>query len=260
MAIDLAELVRDYDALRNRIDIIERQVTDLVPDHFAIESAQPGVIMTERRMIPADTRCWRRVHCPAASSTTLRSVAPGGWWHRASTRYHPATSSASRSDGPLALDRAYGFSGRHNLIPSGNMGPRHSRLPTINGPRDGGSIQLEINSFACSRATNGPAVKGSYHITPAIRFYRPSLQPVHSMVGKFRNVQTALFGLLGSQLAKANPLQEHVVDGGTQYFVRPGQWTRYTVHYDMSSWRLQMWIADESTRSHLGDRQPRTNG
>jgi hypothetical protein len=42
---------------------------------------------------------------------------------------------------------------------------------------------------------------------------------------------------------------EHVCGGGTAYLVRPGQWVRYTVSWDLSAQpaRLKMWIADEST-------------
>lgn len=244
---DLTELVAAYTSISDRVLAAERRLQQWTPDHFAVESVQPGVIMAERLNDPTRYTLWARN--PSPNRFEFDPHYDAARWITRQGEFSIPVGDQFRI--PFARSVGIGqnlwVQWEARFDQRWQQGAKTFQIADDRNPRNGGEIQLEINSFACARSNNGPASMGDYQITPAIRFYRPAMQPVSRMIGKLRNVQTAMFGLTGSQLAKADPPMRHVGEGGTQYFVRPGQWTRYTVHYDMTTWRLQMWIADEST-------------
>lgn len=241
----LNEIRQSLNEISSRLDAIEASLPSL--DHFGVQSSKPGVIMAERLNDPAR---YSALSAGTLSGRVVYDAVAGG------TRWQVLQGEFSIPNGdqfrisfsrPVGAGESLWVQWEAMFDPRWQQGSKTFQVADDMRARNGGSIQLEVNSFACHRETNGSPVVGNYQITPAIRFYRPPLQPVSVMNGRLRNVQTAIMGLMGSQLENANPPQRHVGEGGTQYFVRPDQWTRYTLNYDMASWRLRLWIADENT-------------
>lgn len=116
-----------------------------------------------------------------------------------------------------------------------------------------GGIQVEVQSRLVG-PDYGPFVLGQpYQILHSFRTYRMAEvggngepEQLSTEPWTVRNVQPSLFAR-PRQLAFDKP--GHVGEGGKAYFVRPGQWTRYTLEYDLSQTpaRLKLWIADENT-------------
>jgi hypothetical protein len=122
----------------------------------------------------------------------------------------------------------------------------------------GGSLGIEIqaNMFPMDRSI--PSNISNYQLLHSVRVYIGGTgaiiggnnNPEQLSTGPYtqRNVQPPLYARI-RQMQQGVDNPGHVGEGGQAYFVRPGQWVRYTLSWDLSvnPARLKVWIADENT-------------
>ena len=117
------------------------------------------------------------------------------------------------------------------------------------------SLGIELQAAKFRRDLSKPDAIGNYHILHSVRCYisgpfggNGAQEQLSTGPRTGRNVQPPLWARI-RQITQGIDDPGHVGEGGKAYFVRPDQWVRYTVSWDLSQQpaRLKIWIADEAT-------------
>lgn len=245
MTIDLAELVRDYDALRHRISAIQSHF-----DHFAIVSNSDRCVRSESYDDPGRWSMYNKAAPTHAANGTIVHVPD----QRATGFRIRAGEMSLACQFHLALPRIenelVSIQWEAKYDPVFQHGGKAFQLDCGNNSL---GIELQANKFPRDRGNS--SLINNYEILHSVRCYisgpfggSGSQEQLSTGPKTSRNVQPPLWARI-RQIRQGIDNPGHIGEGGRAYFVRPGQWVRYTLSWDLSQSpaRLKIWIADENT-------------
>lgn len=238
--------------LKTRFLDLEARVIKLqsILSHFAIASASPNCIASESYNDPSR---WSRCNRSAASHAANGTIVHVPEERATGFRIRAGEMSLACQFGmpvPRVENELVSFQWEVKYDPIWQHGGKGFQLDCGNNSL---GIELQANKFR--RDLSNSELIGNYHILHSVRCYisgpfggSGAREQLSTGPQTSRNIQPPLWARI-RQITQGIDNPGHVGEGGRAYFVRPGQWVRYTVSWDLSQQpaRLKIWIADEAT-------------